>query len=153
MKLARVTHDRCNEYIASTYIMVPDALTEEQLDVATRKAREKYDEDTQTWHAANPPPPRSLSWRTQPKDKTVGDLLKEEAMQDEERKEHERKRRNALQNFASYLLREIPGAEDLWDAEALEATVVWGHQHGRTIDYGEWDDPDLKGAARSGEEK
>ena len=150
LKLACVSHSRCNELVAQTFLMVPEELTQEEFSAAVERAEKAYEADASAWEQGNSTPvhPMQFSWKKFPDTFTVGQLRAAEALAQAEYREWQKRKDTASRSFGFYLLREITGSKDLWDnAEELNASVDWGHQHGRKIWYGETDNGDLRGAA------
>lgn len=147
MKLARVEHDRCGEWAATTFLMVPDELTEEEFRLAIRRARDSYDADARAFLESKSAPsyPYAQDYEKYPDDMTMKEVRQAREDKKREYKEWEERRSRASQSFGTYLLREIEGSQNLHEAPALEGSVNWGHQHGRSIDYGDKADKDLRG--------
>jgi hypothetical protein len=148
MKLAKVEHIRCDDPIATSYLMVPDELSEEELASAADRANQAWWRAAQTFAQYNAQP------RGRPASKVLDDfrddltirqakLLWEAA--ERERKELEERWREAQVDFTTLLRREIPGSEYIEDFPALEATCHWGH--GTKIIYGGELPNDIRGSA------
>jgi hypothetical protein len=155
MKLAKVDHIRCGEYSATTFLMVPDELTEDEFHDAVQRAKDKYLEALAEWRDAKPVnhPGNALTIYpgkppAYPLETSLGDMLADLAAKREKYQEWEDKRSRALQNFGSFLRDEIAGSHWIWQTEQPSATVNWGHFHGEPIDYGDEDSNDLPGPSR-----
>lgn len=158
MRLAKVEHERCGEWAATTYIMVPDDLTVAQFREAVLAARKKYLDVLEAWHNANPVEWPGISL-TLSADKplpyaltaTLGEMLADHAAKLESWKLWEKRKTEALQNFGLFLKNEIPGSEWIWQSDdVLKASTNWGHRHGEKINYGDEGANDLPGPSRLG---
>jgi hypothetical protein len=152
MKLARIEHIRCDESTAFTILLVPDVTTEDDLDRAVQAARKARDVDTNAFLAHEPKPEYpypnlQLNGNNLPDTTTYAEIKAAYEKKKLAYDEWQKRRDAATRSFASYIKEFLPGASDLYDAEALETSVNWGHRHGEKIDYGEHKDTDLKGEA------
>lgn len=156
MKLAKVRHIRCNEYAATTYLFVPNELSQDDLRQAVLRAQKTYLADAEAWKNANPAPADPsysyFSLEKYPPNTTISEILEQRKKEEADYKEWEATRRKAQNGFVHYLKAEITDSEFIEDTEAIESSVDWGHHHGKSINYGEFKDQDLKGAAASREE-
>lgn len=150
MKLAKISHKRCDEYDATTYLLVPGELTQDELDSACDRAEDAYLKDAQAFRelAQETPDPGFFNADKYPPDWTIKRAKADWQKKKDAYDERQKIRASARRPFGSYLSAEIPGSQDLWECE-FESSVSWGHRHGMgPILYGS--DPtqkDLKGVA------
>lgn len=156
MKLAKVVHDRCNEYDNTTYLLVPDDLAEEEFDSACRRASTAYIRDAAAYkyHPTISDPGYSFSAVGYPDDWTIGQAKLDWQEKKAKYEEWKEKRQSARRSFTVYLQAQIPGSADISDCE-FETILIWGHQHGMgRIFYGpDPADQDLQGIANQKEEE
>jgi len=145
MKLAKIEHWRCGEPIGwkdtpgSTYVWVPDDLTEEEFEALCDKAQKEYFRAAEELKKLIPTAPCGYGPRFENfPDKTVAEVLAVHAVEKKKWDEQQAARKAATRSF-SEILKEISGGiiKSFWDTKfPLEATVNWGHRHGEDIQTG-----------------
>jgi hypothetical protein len=148
MKLAKVEHIRCDDPVATSYLMVPDELSEEELASAADRANQAWWRAAAAFEADAPvqigrPPSAMLDHF--PDHLTIHQAKALWAAAEAERMQRDKRRREAQVDFTTLLRREIPGSEYIEDFPALEATCHWGH--GTKIIYGGELPNDIRGSA------
>lgn len=169
MKLLRINHTRCQEHDGSSYLWVPDDLTEDALYDAIEAAEKAYLADLTAWQkevadGAPPNPGYSLNVNNYPDTWTKLEMRLDFAQKKAKYDEYQKMKRQASKNFTGYVVDQIEGALDFSDGfestwserEGLAETLVfdqdWGHMHGTPIKYGErniWAEDKKGGAYRS----
>ena len=146
MKLARVEHYRCNQpagkWGLTTYVWVPDGMSEHEFGLLCEAAREKYLANENEWRKSAPVQPPGYAPNLDPvrdKDKTVETVYAEWNAKALAFKEYDIKRANARKSFSVLLVEASNGAIKLfWNEQpAVGYELDWGHQHGVTLDMGE----------------
>lgn len=137
MKIAHVDHIRCDETAATTYVVVPSELTEEEFQTAVTKAQSAYEDvmaQVPLYSREYVPFPGLAQLRAMPADKTVKEVIDEYERQKEERKALDEMAERKRRSFGWYL--EQQGLQIVQRAPAeLKAKVNWGHRHGQNIRY------------------
>jgi hypothetical protein len=150
MKLARVEHWRCGEPVgglrgcSSTYVWVPDEMTEDEFTGLCETARESYLEIEDNWKKSAPvyaPPGYSPNVQGYPPGKTVAEIMAEYEDKVKAWKAYEEMRVASRQPFAWHLQQASGDRIRLfWQVEPeISVELDWGHRHGDTLDYGETD--------------
>lgn len=145
MKLARIEHVRCNSPEATTYVWVPDDMTEDGLGTLVDAAQKAY-LDTETALAKSPDAPPNpgysprydADWNA---GKTVAEVKAEHAAKKAAYDAWEARRNASRKTFTEHLVRVSDGlVKFFWDNEPdLEVAAQWGHRHGTVIEFGETD--------------
>lgn len=138
MKLARVDHIRCGEWDgAFTYVWIEDDMTEEQFQKAVDRAADAYLQAVIEYMGANEQKhPPMINWENN-RARVVAEVLDERQVAETVYKNWEKKRREAIVSFDTYLCKE-EGIVDFWyEDPAITGEIDWGHRHGTPIDYGE----------------
>ena len=138
MKLAKVEHDRCNEYAATTYVWVADDMTEEHLYALVEAARRSYLQAEEDFKIDAPKNPGYVpNYKVYPNNsvKEVEDMFNIERLA---YKKWEEKRALAREPFVFHLIKASNGlAKSFYDMpDALTVNCSWGHRHGTTIKFG-----------------
>lgn len=138
MKLAKVEHERCNEWSGSTYVWIPDEWTEDDFDRAVDEAADKYLKFVEAWKDA--PAPNKATSYSKPDyeahpDKTVAEV---DAIHEKEKEVYAAwwaEQQQSKRSFGQYL--EAEGCKPFWDdcGVAFTTMIYWGHRHGWPIDY------------------
>lgn len=146
-QLVRITHYRCNEPSAYTYVWAPNTWDEDKIVDAARKARDAYEQVLDRIKNGHTPPPNEyrpgapIPYKDYP-EKTVAAIEAEWA---QKRKAweiwHEAEERAPKTSFGDFLRRE--GFVALWEHADMEIDIDWGHQHGVEIDYSKTEDDTL----------
>ena|ERR1700733_8286078 len=141
MKLAKVNHNQCNEYAATTYIMIPDEWDEETFRENVDKAAKDYQNFVNNWNeerkkyieASNFSPYGYPDYKKHP-DKTVAEIDALHAQKAAQYDEWKNFRQQGYKTFGDYLKKY--GCISLWEYEGIYTrTVYHGHQHGAGLDY------------------
>jgi len=152
MKVARITHIRCNEHDAGTYVWIPDEWTKEELELAAEKAQQDYLNALKDWENTQEIkyPGYSPNYKDFP-DKTVREIEAEFKIKSEKYKLYSDKKKQATQSFGYYL--RPYGVKMLWEHDGIDVELDWGHNHSKSFDYKE-ENPikDLPGFLKEKEE-
>ena len=136
-KLARIDHERCNEFSACTYVWVRADMTEDEFTERVLAAQREYLAALDEFAKTKKPEtraPYSINWENH-RDRNVADVLDEHAARRNEQARFDAKRNEAMKDF-DHFLKKQEGIESFWDGEAdLHGEVDWGHRHGSKIDY------------------
>ena len=135
MKVAKVVHYRCDDYSATTYVWIPDDMTNDEFIANVRHAEIDYLAFVEEFSKVDKvkDPGWSPDYKKFP-DKTVTQIDAEHAVLKKEYSEWKTKETQAYKSFEYYLRKY--GCIPLWEYEGcIETTVDWGHRHGQTIDY------------------
>ena len=143
MKLARISHERCRDIDATTYVWVPDGWDEDDFEKAVSAAKEKYDIQLSKYaESSGEPPtkygaPHKIPFEAMAKDfpdKTATELISIWEEQKALYKEWKDIQNAARVPFRTFL--EDEGLVPFYSVEAdFETTIYWGHKHGTRIDY------------------
>jgi|SRR5271170_1929141 len=148
MKLAEVEHYRCDQpagkWGLSTYVWIPDDMSEHEFGLLCEAARDKYLENERENDTKQPALPiRYLDLESTPPQysdsMTVAEVRAKVKEQTDIYKVFEIKRAQARKSFSKLLVEVSNGVIlQFWD-EKLAAThkLRWGHNHGVTVLYGE----------------
>jgi hypothetical protein len=137
VKLAKIVHERCNEYSASTFVWVPDSQDPDEFDAIVLRAQTKYLKFLEDFKAANPleNPGFSPDYKNNP-DKTVKEIEAEHKIKRDAYLAYEKDRAKSKAKFSTFLQEE--GFKAFWEVEPEIVTYVsWGHFHGASFDYKE----------------
>lgn len=140
MKLARIQHNRCQEWDGNTHVLIPDdwdgnkfrEVVSEcvyKLIAATKKTKEVRETSPSRWT----PYGQSIPYKEFP-DKTVKEV---DAWWAEQKELHEKWQSEVapIKMHFSDLLKE-KGVLSLWESEEiLTAEANWGHNHGLSLEY------------------
>lgn len=144
MKLARVSHIKCDENRASTYVWIPDGMTEEQFQNLCDLARTRYLECEGNFRANGPQYPR-LDYDKHP-GKTVAEI---KAMHDvavsqyESLKKHHEDSRRSFGDWLVELSQKT--IEPFWKIDPpIDIDLHWGHNHGMSMEFDETNIQDLR---------
>jgi len=143
MKLARIDHVRCDSYDATTYVWVPDDMTEDGLDDLVSAAQRSYLKAEDDLAKSPDAPPNPGYFPRYDADmnasKTVAEVKAEHAAAKAAYEAWEKRRNAARKSFAEHLVAVSSGAVKFFcdGGELLRTEARWGHRHGTTIDYGE----------------
>jgi hypothetical protein len=145
MKLARVEHDRCGSYDSTTYVWIPDDMTEDQLDKIASAAQKDYlemvDDFNRSPRVANPGfNPRFEQYPHN----TVQQIQAWHKEKLDAWNTWEAKSKKSQQSFSHFLVAAGDGKIKLFYDVPLEivVTVNWGHRHGQNLDYSEPSPPE-----------
>jgi hypothetical protein len=160
MKLAKVEHRRCSEWTHTSYVWVPDEMTQGEFDAICDKARDAYLAAEREWKNDPKSPPyvsSSPDYGRYPDDMTIAQVRAEHKLKKEAYDAWEKKKRHAQKYFFQYLTEVSEVIKRFYDGDfAFTSHVDWGHNHGMDIAY---DDKktlplkqELRGAADEQEE-
>jgi hypothetical protein len=145
MKLARIEHWRCGEPIGwkdtpgSTYVWVPDDLTEQEFEDLCERARKEYFRSADELKKLIPTSPSGYGPQFENfPDLTVKEVLAIHAEKKKAWDEQQAKRKAAQRSFTE-ILKDISGGiiKSFWDTTfPLDVKVDWGHNHGVDIQTG-----------------
>ena len=147
MKLARIEHWRCGEPInwrgresGYTYVWVADDMTVVELEKLCDEARSSYLDTEAAYKKLTPitPPGYGVNVLTgTPDTMTVGELRAEHAAKEKAYKEWQARQSEARKPFAYWLELHGSGRIKQFHEErpAIVVELLWGHNHGVTIDY------------------
>ncbi len=145
MKLARIEHWRCGEPVGwkdgsgSTYVWVPEDLTEAEFDDLCDRAQKAYFASVEELKRLIPTSPCGYGPQFENfPDKTVKEVVALHAEKKKAWDEQQAKRKAAQRSFTE-ILKDISGGviKSFWDTTfALTAQLSWGHRHGEDIDMG-----------------
>jgi len=140
MKLARVEHDRCGSYDSTTFVWIPDDMTEDEFDKIASAAQKDYlsmvDDFNRSPRIANPGfHPRYEQYPYN----TVAEIQRWHKEKLDAWTAWEAKERESRQSFSHFLVAAREGKIKLfYDVPAaVTVTVNWGHRHGQQLDYRE----------------
>lgn len=134
-----ITHIRCSEYTATTYVCAPQEWSQEIIEERIRLAQQEYLAATAVVLSA--PPNNYRRYGSPPftdhPTQTVQWIID---MWQEKKKEWDEW--NATQNgttkrFSAFLTDQ--GFLDLYDQADIKSSLDWGHLHGVNLNYGETD--------------
>lgn len=145
MKLVKITHLRCGEFRAATYVMAPNEWSEDEIDDKVFAAQEEYLADLSRRYQQKeeehksgkvvymPSPPNLIQIKDAQGDKTIAEVWAE---YEEKRAEYDawsKEDRKGNNRFDHYLKKQ--GFSFLWECEGTEVEADWGHRHGSRLDY------------------
>lgn len=142
MKLAKITHERCDEYDGYTYVVVPDEMTQEEFDNAVYSAQKEYIEFVTEYDkvkkilnessfAYNNP---LMRFYDKYPDKTVAEVKEIYAAKSAEHAEASKLKAQSYREFGTYL--KDFGITPLVEYEAeINKDLDWGHRHGSSINH------------------
>lgn len=142
--LARIQHFRCGEpagkWGVSTYVWVPQAMTEDEFKELCDKARESYLNAEREYKDAAPTVPPGYGptiMPGMPDTMTVGALRADYEKRAAEHKAYQELITKSRKSFGKHLTEVSDGRIKLfWEVQpVLDTEVSWGHNHGMTIDY------------------
>lgn len=146
MKLARIEHWKCGEPVGwkntsgSTYVWVPDDMTEDELDNLSEAARKAYLAVEEEFKKISPPypPGYGASVEHYPDAWTVAQIKADHSAKEKVYYQYQDKAALARKPFSWHLQQASGGTIKLfWEIEpAISTELHWGHQHGTTIEYG-----------------
>jgi hypothetical protein len=145
MKLAKVDHFRCGQpagkWGLTTYVWVPDEMTEHDFGVLCETARATYLDREEEAKIFAPPPPGygpTISPAT-PDNTTVAELRAEYEAKAKAHKDYTDKQSAARKSFAELLIELSEGKiAYFWNGPvSLTHELSWGHNHGVRVEYGE----------------
>lgn len=145
MKLARINHERCNEWNCSTYVWIPDDWTEEHFQIIVSQAKQEYLAHRAKVKEENPPLHpygynleglRSKYPEEFPDTMTFAeaDIKVQEFRQ--RKKEYDAKISKLDRGLLAFL--EDKGVKSFYSySEGIVPTAWcdWGHNHGQNYDY------------------
>lgn len=150
MQLARITHIRCAEPVATTFVWVPDDLDADVLEAAVARAKAQYLAAEAAFAAAGDRPTGARSrpdFEAHP-DMRVRDVIEMFEAEQAAVVAWEARRREARRSFAEHLCAQLDGATPFWDHDLdLGIACDWGHRHDTHVEYGATRVADLRGAA------
>jgi hypothetical protein len=145
MKLARVEHYRCGEPVdwkgggGTTYVWVPDDLTEKEFEELCGKAQAEYFRSAEELKKLIPTSPCGYGPRFENfPDKTVKEVLAVHAEEKKKWDAQQSKRKEAQRSFTE-ILKDISGGiiKSFWDTKfPISVELSWGHRHGEDLDMG-----------------
>ncbi|GEM_PF-6001835 len=143
-KIARIKHYRCDQpagkWGLSTYVWVPETMTEEEFEALCDKAQKEYFRaaDAAKKLMGIPPPGYSPRYDQYP-DKTVAEVKAIHAAETEEWNRRSAVVKAEQRSFAQLLTVVSDGVVwGFWDIEfPIDIDLHWGHRHGEDIAYGE----------------
>lgn len=153
MKLARIEHDRCNEFDCHTFVWIPDVMERDEFNKIVKLAQEEYLKAESEFKRMTRPldPGYSPQYDKYP-NKTVAEV---KTAFDEARiiyTEYEKKLSDARLHFCSHLIKASGDRiKSFWDGDFLITSHIdWGHRHGENLNYKEKspDDFDLEGSQK-----
>jgi hypothetical protein len=142
MKLAKVEHYRCDQpagkWGLSTYVWVPDTMTEEEFGDLCNKTATTYLDNERTWKSTAPVQPAGYAPSLDPikdKGKTVEQVYDEWNEKSLAFKAYEAKRSAARKSFNELLIEASNGTiKYFWNGPvAFSHELSWGHNHGTEI--------------------
>lgn len=140
MKLIKLSHERCSDFAATTYVFAPDEWDEDKIQDEITLAQEEYLRVLKVLNQDDPRPyPYVYNFtyflKDCPDDMTIGEYRAEMERQNLANEEWEQKRSKRNHSFDSFLSQR--GFIPLWDNDEItELDVYWGHNHGLGIQYG-----------------
>lgn len=139
MQLGEIKNIRCGEWDNSTWVVVPDGLTQEEFQEAVRLAKAAYEEVMAETPLFEQPFGMSggasiNELRNMSPNKTVAEILAEHDEKQERRKIHEDLLSRKRRSFGHYLNEKGLTPVQLSEVE-LKADANWGHRHGERIQY------------------
>lgn len=142
-KIARINHYRCDQpagkWGLSTYVWVPEVMTQEELEALCDKAQKEYFRAADaTKKLSGLPPGYSPQYDKYP-DKTVAEVKAIHTAEVEEWTKRNAAVKAEQRSFAQLLTVVSDGVVwGFWDIEfPISLDLHWGHRHGEDIDYGE----------------
>jgi hypothetical protein len=145
MKLARIEHWRCGEPIGwkngsgSTYVWVPDSMTEEEFSTFCENARQSYLLVEEGFKKKAPvyPPGYGPSIEHYPDTMTVAEIKADHAKKTAAYKTYTDECNRARKPYSWHLQLVSGGTIRLfYDVKPeLEYELSWGHRHGTTIEH------------------
>ena len=144
-RLAEISHWRCDEPSATTYVWVPKDWLEDRFEDAVSKAEKAYEEALKGYRDDVKPYPNasyffdaSFIKTLEDKNVTIAEAEAEWERQKEENSKWQRARDKAHKPFTDYLRDE--GLIGFYDIDPEYSTsLFWGHRHGETIAYEDTD--------------
>jgi len=136
MKLVRIEHNRCGEWSATTHLLAPDHITEEQLEQDAEKAMAAFLKVRDEFEKAGKRPKLHMSQTIDkfPDHMTIAEAKEVVASHRQKCDEWSEKRKAAVRSFGEHMTdlgyTRIPMAEGI-----MSATISWGHRHGEYLDY------------------
>lgn len=138
-KLVRVSHIRCGETDAYTYVVAPVDWKASRIHDAVYAAEKKYLAAVEIAKEGTEAP-NDYRWGPPPyekyPDKTVAEIKAEWEAKKVVYEAWQKEQNKTKHSFAAYLLEQ--GFRELWDVGiAHDVDLDWGHRHGTKIDYTE----------------
>lgn len=137
MRLAKIKNVRCGEPEASTYVVLPEGLINDEFQERVYRAAEAYKavmDETPVRHHEWGPTLGPMQLREMDPERTVGAVLRELDEEAERRKAVQREAEKRNRSFGHYLEEEGLIIVQLAEHD-FEARVDWGHRHGTLIRY------------------
>ena len=140
MKLARISHFRCDSDENPCYVVIPDDMTEEQLDELVDTASNKAIKAERAAKGEAPNPPRKDTLiATMPKDATIADIDAAFEKQIQEYAAWKKRSNEGRKSFLTWLEEVSKGkvvSVSSYDS-IVKVDCHWGHNHGLSMDYDE----------------
>lgn len=139
LQLVNITHERCVEYAATTFVWAPADWSEERIRKAAQVAQAAYLE-AYNYAVKNTEPPNDYHRYGGPRyesfpDKTVAEIKAEWEAKRVVWEAWDAQERAAKTSFLNFLTAQ--GFEPLHEHEDRGVELDWGHRHGVAIDYAE----------------
>jgi hypothetical protein len=142
MKLVRVEHIRCQEHSGRTFVLCPEAWSEDEVEEKLQMAREEYLKALKDWEELGGKAPNNATAYTAPPyrdypDKTVAEIDALWKLEQEKYAEWNGRRNNWRKRFGVFLTEQGFTQLDDDESECQEYSIDWDHRHGTRIEYSE----------------
>ena len=141
MRLAKITHDRCNEYAATSYVWVSSDMTDDELHTLCLAAQDEYLKAEKTMAESAPvaDPGWAPRFESFP-ESSVAVVLAEHKVKKAAWEAWSKKRDESRQPFVHHLIRLGKGRIiRLYERDPeVVLELSWGHRHGQTIAFNEY---------------
>ena len=141
MKLARISHYRCDSYESTSYVSIPEDMTVDTLDEFIQLAVGKaLDAEIQAKAVGPAYPDQTTLLKTLPKETTIAQLEVEFEKRKKVYAEWEVKKKKSRKSFNDWL-KEVSEGKIIslheHDCGDFAVDCSWGHNHGLSPDYSE----------------